>query len=176
MMQRQPKWLRVLVFALVGVVALFLAVLAVGFAIPQGHVASSSILISATPSEVWALVSDVEGSSAWRTNVERVDRVVGAQGDVVYEEHNDFGVMRYRVEESVPPRRLVTRIVDVDEFGGTWTYEIEPEGGATRITITENGEIYSPLFRFFARFVFGYEGTMEQYLAFLEDAAGSTPE
>ncbi len=43
------------------------------------------------------------------------------------------------------------------------------------VTITENGEIYNPFFRFMARFVFGYTVTMETYLKalgkkFSEDA------
>ncbi len=32
------------------------------------------------------------------------------------------------------------------------------------LTITERGEIYNPIFRVFARFVFGYTATMETYL------------
>jgi hypothetical protein len=59
----------------------------------------------------------------------------------------------------------VARIADDKlPYGGTWTWEIEetPEGSAVRIT--ENGEIYNPLFRFAARYVFGYSSTMEAYL------------
>lgn len=64
-----------------------------------------------------------------------------------------------------PPRLLVTRIADSDlPFGGSWTFELEPEGAATRLTITENGEVYNPFFRFMARFVFGHEGTARAYL------------
>ena len=34
--------------------------------------------------------------------------------------------------------------------------------------ITEDGEIYNPIFRVMARFVFGYEGTIAAYLASLQ--------
>ena len=42
------------------------------------------------------------------------------------------------------------------------------DGEGTRVTLTENGEIYNPVFRFMARFVFGYDGTMRTYLDGLE--------
>jgi len=73
------------------------------------------------------------------------------------------------VERMEPPRVLVARIADPKlPFGGTWTYEITPDAGGSRLTITENGEIYNPLFRFMARFIFGYEGTIQSYLSSLE--------
>jgi hypothetical protein len=66
--------------------------------------------------------------------------------------------------EAVPPRRFVGRIGPGLPFGGTWTYEIEPAGAGSTLTITERGEIYNPIFRFMARFVFGHTATMEKYL------------
>jgi hypothetical protein len=59
----------------------------------------------------------------------------------------------------------VTRIVDETAFGGTWTMEITPTPSGSRLTITERGEIYNPVFRALARFVFGYEGTIASCLA-----------
>jgi hypothetical protein len=65
------------------------------------------------------------------------------------------------------------RIADPDlPFGGTWTFEITPSDSGSDIVLTENGEIYNPLFRFMARFVFGYEGTIEQYLEDLRKKLG----
>ncbi len=66
-------------------------------------------------------------------------------------------------------RLLVVRIADLDlPFGGTWTYEIAPVAGGSTLTITEDGEIYNPIFRVMSRFVFGYESTMAAYLAAAE--------
>jgi hypothetical protein len=77
--------------------------------------------------------------------------------------------MTFIAARSEPPRLLVARIADPDlPFGGTWTYDIAPAGGGSRVTITEDGEIYNPLFRFVARFILGYEGTIASYLAALE--------
>ena len=36
--------------------------------------------------------------------------------------------------------------------------------GATTLTITEEGEIYNPVFRFMSRFIFGYHGTQHAFL------------
>jgi hypothetical protein len=69
-----------------------------------------------------------------------------------------------------PPRRLVTRIADEDlPFGGTWTYELEPLGASTRVILTENGEVYNPIFRFVSRFLLGHDATMIVYLDALEE-------
>ena len=76
--------------------------------------------------------------------------------------------MTLATERSEPPRLLVVRIDPGLPFGGTWTYEVAPVPGGSTLTITENGEIYNPLFRFMARYIFGYEGTIETYMAALK--------
>jgi hypothetical protein len=86
------------------------------------------------------------------------------------------GTIAYEVVEGDPERRLVTRIADPDlAFGGTWTYELAPEDGGTRLSITEHGEIYNPLFRFIARFILGYSATLETYLADLARHLAADP-
>jgi hypothetical protein len=73
------------------------------------------------------------------------------------------------VEQSVPNQRLVTRIADKAlPFGGSWTYELTPTQTGTSLRVTENGEVYNPVFRFMSRFVFGHQRTMDGYLADLE--------
>jgi hypothetical protein len=63
------------------------------------------------------------------------------------------------------PRQLVTRIADAKlPFGGTWTWDLSPENGGTRVVVTERGVIRSPIFRLMSRFIFGYTGTMDAYL------------
>ncbi len=41
-----------------------------------------------------------------------------------------------------------------------------PQGST--LTITEDGEVYNPIFRFMSRFVFGHEATMAAYLSAAE--------
>ncbi len=42
---------------------------------------------------------------------------------------------------------------------------IVPAPNGTTLTITEDGEVYNPIFRFMSRFVFGHEATMATYLS-----------
>jgi uncharacterized protein YndB with AHSA1/START domain len=136
------KWLLRIVAALVGFVAILAAV---GYFLPVYHVASRSAELNAPPEKVFALVSDLNNYGAW------------------WPEGTET---RVAVVESVPPSRFVTKIDEPDApFGGTWTMEIVPTPAGSRLTITERGEIYNPIFRTLARFVFGYESTMEGCLA-----------
>jgi hypothetical protein len=73
----------------------------------------------------------------------------------------------YEAVESAPPRRLVTRIADPSlPFGGTWTYDIAPasSGSGPTLSITENGEVYNPVFRFVSRYIMGHAATIDSYL------------
>ena len=49
-------------------------------------------------------------------------------------------------------------------FGGTWTFELSPQGKESELRITEDGFVSNTLFRFLARFVFGHTGSMEGFL------------
>jgi hypothetical protein len=40
---------------------------------------------------------------------------------------------------------------------------VAPRGERTLLRITEEGEVYNPLFRFMSRYVFGHYRTLEQY-------------
>jgi hypothetical protein len=114
------------------------------------------------------LVAVVVGLLLPRDHLESRTRVLAASPEKVYAA---IAVVEdgYQIVEQVPPRRLVTRVADPDlPYGGTWTFELDPQPAGTRLTITERGEIYNPIFRVFARFVFGYAATMERYLDALE--------
>jgi hypothetical protein len=65
------------------------------------------------------------------------------------------------VVEQDPPRRLVTKVKDTEKmFGGTWTIVVAPAG----ITITENGWVANPIFRFVSRYVMGHHATIDGVL------------
>jgi hypothetical protein len=51
-------------------------------------------------------------------------------------------------------------------------FSTEPNG--SRVRITERGEVRNVIFRFMARFVFGYTATMETYLKDLGGKLGET--
>jgi len=155
------KWILIVV----GVLAALAALIAiVGWSLPVKHVASRQRTFAASPDVMWRIITDVDAFPSWRSDVKRVEWVANA-GPVTWVEHGSSGRITFSIDASDPPRRLVTRIADPSlPFGGNWTYDLAPSGGGTQLTITENGEIYNPVFRALARFVFGYEATMTAYL------------
>jgi len=160
------KWLLIILTGCAVVVAL--AVL-VGWRLAQSHRASLTKLFAADPESLWSNITDVEVFPSWRQGVKHVQRLPDQDGMPMWVEESQSGKITFAVERMERPRVLVTRIANRDlPFGGTWTYEIKPEGNGSRLTITEDGEIYNPLFRFMARFVLGYEATMRAYVASLE--------
>lgn len=154
------------------VAALLVLAAAVGLALPKRHRASVSARIPGSREDVWAAIADPEGYPGWRPDVHEV-RVLeaGEAGVVRWVERSRVGSITLEVVGRAPPARLETRIDDEDlPFGGTWRLELEPVGpDETRVTVTEHGEIHSPIFRFVARFALGYEARMRDFLEGLED-------
>ena len=148
---------------LVGLVGLMAVV---GWMLPVGHTASRSAVIDALPARVFGAVTQVDQYPSWRTGVTAVEILPDDSRGRRFREDGSDGPIIFRIESSVSPSRFLTRIDDPEQpFGGTWTYDLAAEGGGTRLTITEDGEVYNPIFRFLARFVFSQTATMEQYLA-----------
>ena len=51
-------------------------------------------------------------------------------------------------------------------------YVLESNGGNTRVRITEDGQVYNPMFRFMSRVVVGQTRTIDTYLRALGKAIG----
>ena len=101
-----------------------------------------------------AILAEENGRKRWRET--------DAHGEAV----------TYEAVERTPPRRLKSRIATPDlPYGGTWTFELEGQDGETVVRITEDGEVYNPIFRFVGRFILGYESSIAGYLEDLEKAA-----
>lgn len=123
----------------VGALALFVVVgLLIGRTLPQDHVASRTVSFRRRPDELWAAIND--------------PRVMDARGQ---------GMGKIEEVESVPPRRLVRRVVGDRDFGGTWTCEIAPTADGSTLTITENGYVYNRFFRFMSRYVIGHHRSID---------------
>jgi uncharacterized protein YndB with AHSA1/START domain len=151
-----------IVAALAGVLVVMTVV---GWLLPVGHVATRSVLVAAHPAAVFETIAAVERYPEWWSDVSRVERLPAEQGRTRFRQHDANGAIIMEVVEASPPHRFVTRIADPDQpFGGTWTWDIAPEPDGTRVTITERGEVYHPIFRFLSRFVFGHTGTMDSAL------------
>ena len=156
------QWLWIVLGAIVLLVAL---VAVVGALLPLGHVASRSAVIAVAPEPIWETLTTIDDYCSWRADLKSVERLPDHDGHVAWRETGSWGTITFERIELEPNRRIVTRIVDTGEgFGGTWTYELQPESGGTRVTITERGEVYNIFFRFLSRFVFGHTSTLDTYL------------
>jgi uncharacterized protein YndB with AHSA1/START domain len=152
-------------YVLLGLGGLVALIALIGAAMPKEHRAVRTATYAASPPTVFAAISDVAKYPEWRSDVTRVELLPSANGRVMFREHGRHGPLMFRIEETVPSSRLVTRIADPSlPFGGTWTYELTPTAaGGTELTITENGEVYNPIFRFLSKVVFSQTKTMERY-------------
>ena len=157
------KWILLSVIALVVLVAV---IALIGALLPKGHVASRTAQFREPPEVLWRVITDYVGSVSWRRDVQEVTRLPDQNGHPVWRETDKRGQgLVLETVESAPPRRLVRRIADPSlPFGGTWTYDLAPLTGGTSLTITENGEVYNPIFRFLSRFIFGHAATIDSYL------------
>jgi uncharacterized protein YndB with AHSA1/START domain len=151
---------------LAGAVAL---IVVVGCMLPKSHTVSRSIVLHQPPATVFALISDFASAPAWRPEVRQVEILPPFEGRPRFRETGADGAITMVVMESNPSRRLITRIADPGlPFGGSWIFDIAPEGAGCRLQITEQGEIYNPVFRFVSRFIIGQDRTLQRYLDSLE--------
>jgi len=156
------------IFVVVALLVLIvLVVVTVGAFLPQQHISTCAARFQQSPDAIWEAITDYGKFPAWRKDVVRVEALPDVNGKPAWREFGrQGGSIPYQVMVMVPPRALVTRIADPKlPFGGTWTYEISsPADGGSLLRITEDGEIYNPIFRFASRFVLGYSRTQEEYL------------
>lgn len=146
---------------LVGCIAL------IGFALPQDHVSSRTVVVNRPVADVWRAITDVESFPAWRSGVSRVE--VLSVEPRRWREVSGGDTLTLQVIEAQPPSRLVSEIADKDlPFGGRWIYQLKPVPAGTELTITEEGQVYNPIFRFVSRFVIGHAATIETFLADLQ--------
>ena len=130
--------MRLILIIVGGLVVLIAIVAAIGAALPRNHTASRTLRLRRTPQEVWPAITQVMSAS-----------------DVPVD-----------IVESQPPHRLVSRVKETEKmFGGTWTVVVTPAApdGST-LTITEEGWVGNPIFRFVSRFVMGHHATMDGML------------
>jgi len=162
------KWLLIVAGVLVVIVG---AVAAVGAMLPQKHVASRTAQLSLDPDSLWTILTDVAAYPSWRSDVDSVERL--STSDLKWREVSGSDRITYEATTLDAPSHLVTHIADKGlPFGGSWDYRIEPAGGGSRITITENGEVYNPIFRFVSKYFMGHTATIDKYLAAMAKRTG----
>jgi uncharacterized protein YndB with AHSA1/START domain len=162
------RW--ILRLALAGLAAA-VVVLLIGSGLPVEHRTTLDRVVAGSSVEVWEVITGVERFPEWRPEVDRVVRLEDRNGLPAWREEGSGGALILGVVWFEPPDRLVVRVTDPDgAFGGSWTWDLSPaDEGGTRVTITEEGEVYSPFFRFVSRYVIGHERTLRRYLDALEE-------
>lgn len=146
------------------VVSLVILVFVVGYTMSPAHVAVVRTQYRAPADRVFAAIADVEQGTQWRSGLKRVE--VLEREPLRWRETADWGTITFVRDEVDPPARIVARIADEDQgFGGTWTYEVttSPETEGSTLTITENGRVSSPFFRFLSKYMFGHYRALETY-------------
>ena len=169
------KW----VLASAGViVVLVAAVVVLGMLLPRDHVVGRAARIAAAPDSVWRLITTPSEFPTWRTDLSSVELLPAGQYLAMWREQSRSGSIAMAIESAEPPRRLVTRIADTTlPFGGSWEFQVAADGGdASRVTITERGSVYNPIFRVVSRYVMGHTATIDAYLRALGHRYGQDVE
>lgn len=147
-----------------GLIVLAAAMAAVGAMLPRDHHATRKARFHVAPDALYAVLA---GPPDWRTGVKSFGELPEQNGKKRWwEEDSHRQKITYELVEAKPPERLVTRIAQQGlPFGGGWTFQIAAiPGGGAELRVTEDGEIYNVIFRFMARFFFGYTASIEGYL------------
>ena len=156
---------RIIIGMIVVIAGLFAVVYGVGLSLPQDHVAAVRAEFSASPEEIFATIADYRAYPEWRPSIERVEELPARDGRPAWVMVEATGPLPMELTESEPPSRLVTTILSEGmPFGGRWIYEIEPAAGGATVTITEEGEVYSAVFRFVSRYIMGHHASASLFL------------
>jgi Polyketide cyclase / dehydrase and lipid transport len=156
--------MKILKVILIAVVLVAGTIGIVGAALPAEHSVSRTIVVPASADRVFALISHVQDYPHWRTGVNRVDVLPEEAGQFHWVEDTTMGKIPQLLTANEPLSRRVVTIADPDlPWGGTWTYELVPQGLTTKVTITENGYVKNVYLRFLNTYVIGQSSTIDQY-------------
>jgi hypothetical protein len=165
------KW----ILALLGLMAaLVVGPFIAGMFLPRQHVASSSIVLSQPADSVWVVLRDLGGYPNWWSDIKSsVPDELGGDEEVWIQKDAQGHALPLMVIQSIPPNLLVTEIVaEKLPYSGVWTYEIEPVATGSRVTITEDGEVFNPIFRLVSRLFLGHHTTIDRCLEALGQRFG----
>lgn len=166
------KWLVRITWTAAGLfAAVLILVVGNGRAHPETHVGrASAIFASTSPVALFEVLADHEGVAERREDVDRVERLDDRDGHPVFRETSAYGdEIEFVILEEVPNTRMVVEIGNADAlgFGGTWTWELAPDGQGSRVVVTEEGQIPGLIMRGVYWMFASPTGTIEAELALL---------
>lgn len=166
-------WILYIVSGLIGLV---LVMGAIGLALPAAHLVARRAKLGKPASEIWQALADLDGQSRWRRGLRGIEHLDPRGGKPCFRELTSQGVITYVLDEDCAPTSStpgvrITRIADDRlPFGGRWIYELAPD---STLTITEDGFVKNPVFRFLSKTVFSQTATLEHFLRSLAMHLGS---
>lgn len=135
---------------------------------PERHRRCLEARLAAPPARVWGAITAYDEMPRWWEGVTSVEIETKDGRTVTWNRDRHGQRIGFVTEEERPPFRLVRRILDEGlPFGGTWTFELSPDGTGTRLLLTEDGFIRPPLFRAVAHLFMGLDATMKSFLTAL---------
>ena len=146
-----------------GLVLLAAGVALIGAMLPRDHRATRQARYRQKPEAIYFTLA---GPVDWRSDVKASGSLPDRDGRKQWWEQDSHGhKITYELVEDKMPSRRVTRMAEKNlPFGGTWTIDISPAPEGSIVRITEDGQIHNVIFRFMARFFFGYTSSIEGYL------------
>ena len=104
---------RLLIGIAVVIVVLILAVLAIGFMLPEEHHASRTLTTKQSPQTIWDTINDHANEQNWRSDVQSVTSLGERDGKPVWQEnYKDGNKVTLITTESKPPTRMVRDLTD----------------------------------------------------------------
>jgi hypothetical protein len=141
-----------------------IAIYMLGAKLPTKHVAEGTRKIDAESNIVAGWVRNIQNQTDWRKGLEKIE-IIESSPVIRYREKTSHGEITFLFREVEAGKRFESVIDDPKlPFSGRWLISLQPKGAATLITVREEGEVHSPIFRFFAHYVFGHEKTLNGYL------------
>ena len=137
----------------------------IGRTLPEKHTSKFSVSLPVPSAAVWAVITDYPKMPEWWPAVKSIRLETRPNGEVwTWNQDTRGHEIAFRTLEEKAPQHLVREIVgDNLPFGGTWTFDLTPDGTKTNLTLTEDGFIKPPLFRFIATYFIGLDKTMKDF-------------
>src|SRR5947209_14942290 len=138
--------MRIAVIVITTILIVVVLPVAIGAMLPKHHTATRSAVFTASADRLFDLIT---GPQEWRPDLKSYERGRDGTGKAwIRETSKRDETVTYEVVALDAPHRYVARISDKNlPYGGQWTYELEPRGHQTALRITEDGEVYNPVFR-----------------------------
>lgn len=157
------KWILLLVCILIVLIAM---IYLIGSLMDVKHVATIERKLKMGSDETWIVLTNYKEYTSWRNGIKELT----IDSTNHWTEKNSHGDnVSYQLEVVDDKRTFITRIINKDlAYGGYWEFSISPLQDGCLVKITENGEVFNPIFRFMAKYFFGHETTLKNYMRDLE--------